>query len=71
MARQMQFLKNEGFDVSTEGGVALVEADSYDYAVKAIFHSGIPGWWNYKDYLISHGVCTSEEFMQILRQGQS
>lgn len=71
MYKQFSYLTDRGFDVITEGGIPQVESSSYGLAVLEIYENSISGWWNYRDYLISHGICTQEQFMEKLRWGRS
>jgi hypothetical protein len=44
-----------------EKGPAIDDAD-VPKALRVLWVAPIPGWENYKDELIQHGICTAEEF---------
>lgn len=68
MYKQMDFLERKGLEVLIEGGIPYVKKDWYEYAVREIYETGITGWWNYKDDLISFNICTVEEFKKRLER---
>jgi hypothetical protein len=76
---QMSFmertLKSAGFNVvrSTSGTYPGFPEDAeheYIRALKFLWDRQITGWWNQKLAMIRHGVCTAEEFDQVLRESR-
>jgi len=68
MYAQMDFLRRELYDVKIEDGIPLVKSEDYENAVRDIYERNIIGWWNYKDFLLSKGICTEEEYFKKLRR---
>lgn len=60
MYTQMDFLRQRGISVTVDEGIPRVSAADYERSIKAIYENSIIGWWNYRDDLISLGICTRE-----------
>lgn len=68
MYTQMDFLRGRGISVTVKGGITMVKSEDYEYCIMEIYANGIIGWWNYKDDLVSFGICTGEQFTERLTQ---
>ena len=66
MYTQMDFLRGRGTSVTVKGGIPMVKSEDYESSIRAIYENDISGWWNYGGELISHVVCTKEEFTKRL-----
>lgn len=67
MYTQENFLRNRGISVTVDGGIPMVKTEDYERSIRAIYGNRIIGWWNYKESLISLGICTEEEFVKELK----
>lgn len=67
MYTQMDFLRQKGISVRTDGGMPILEAKDYEQSLRLIYSYGIIGWWNYKEDLVSLGICTEEQFVDRLK----
>lgn len=66
MYTQMEVLKRRGISVTVNGGIPIVNDVDYERSIRVIYENYVIGWWNYRDDLISLGICTKEEFMKRL-----
>lgn len=69
LSDQRRFLEQRGFDIERVDVYSGVETEQeYVSAIRALYQSCVNGWWNYRDDLIKHGVCTIEEFQAKLKR---
>lgn len=66
MYTQMDFLRQRGISVNVNGGIPIINANDFERSIRLIYENRVIGWWNYKDELVSFGICTEEEFMDRL-----
>jgi hypothetical protein len=59
MSEQKEFLQNEGFDIGLLDVYPAVKTEEeFNRALKRIWECKVPGWWHYKNRMISLGICT-------------
>lgn len=67
MSMQKRFLQDNGFEVGQVNCYpALKTEEEFKKALLLFWEKRIKGWWNYEKSLIKYGVCTQEEFNQVL-----
>lgn len=68
MYTQMKFLQCRMYHMKITTGVPVIHIDEYNQAVRDIFNYKVSGWWNYKDDILSLGLCSEEEFLENLKR---
>jgi hypothetical protein len=72
MISQKRYLLNQcaGFKLSQESGSypQITSEKEYVRALGCFWLDKVEGWWNYKNDLIKHGICTVGEFQEALRK---
>lgn len=68
MYRQKDFLEREGYCVSMDGGIPVIDSVDYERAIRDIYEKSVAGWWNYREELLLAQICTAEEFAEKLRR---
>lgn len=69
MGQIESFLRERGFPVVKNNvypGFPQSQLEQYKRALKAVFDARVPGWWNQRERLIEHGICTDEEYRSAL-----
>lgn len=70
MAIIYEALKHARFPVTRSGvSPAFTKSKKYQYikALKFLWNEKIEGWWNQRDAMIEHSICTIEQFTTILK----
>lgn len=62
MSTMDQALRAAGFDVGRQGVYPTIAESDYVRALKYLYISGVPGWWNQERDLIERGVCNQRQF---------
>ena len=64
MFNQRDVLTKRGISVIESGGIPMVHSSDYERSLRIIWNDKIEGWWNYRNDLISLGICTEEEYKE-------